>query len=846
MRWFYLCLLPACCLLGPASGQETPVLEELDEFQGALRALEHELPSVAAEKLQRLYQETGLQLSESGRSLLSRVFFESLVRSRRFDRLLQYSENPFFSQDVSTAFWRGLALGHLGKFPDALNALRPVAQDLSHPYMHAAALAASDCLLHAQRPEAAIEILQPLFRSQVPASIQSVALLRAAAIHVDRGRPDEAKALLRMVPDAATHVLTGHLRLVEAKIALAEGRHEEAAAAALALTQVWKDRNLSLHNRALLLQADALLLLQRQQEAVTLLQHLVSTQPDTPLLPLAFQKLDEAGFFSSPQLAIDTWLKSSSAQVRSFTLFYRCAWDERDPTRISGLETFIRDHPDHALHAPARVKLALIKVATDPEESSRLLAPLQDLPLSPALRQAVADIAARAQFEHGNYAAASQGFREASSQERTNRDINRIFNSAVAAIYANAPQILDLELQQLALDDQHRDVRQQLELEHGLYLAAHNHPKAITLLKDFLQNHPSHPRAVDAEIAIAELYLLVGFPIQSEKARRQLDSLAGRKLTPAQRQQVDYVAFWIAAIENDRDAAVPLGNKFLKSWTESPHRPAVLMKIGEIHFAARDFAQAQNTFDELVAADPKGPFSEAALFFSAKSAVYSMNRQDQEEAIRKWRIVIDRGGPLANEARHQQSIAKLRQGNPRDALAVIDALLDPKRPLSPELRLAALTTKGQALFDLAQASPEKEGPLVAAVATFDEIIEDRYANRFWVNQASLHKGRCLEILGDDDKALEVYFNVVSRSPLEGLNGREAPEYTWFYRAGFAAINVLRERREWRSAVGLAERLGTTSGPRAEEAAELANRLRLLHFIWDEDKPAAPPASNPEP
>lgn len=841
MRWLLLSLLSIPLVLCPAAAQETVNLEEKDDFQAALRALDDELPAVAAEKLQRLYHETGILLPDSGRALLIRVFFESLARAGRFDQLLQFSEMPFFSGDVSTPFWRGLALGRLGNVSEAINALRSIAQEESHPYAHSAALAASGYLLQAQRPEAAIEMLQPLFRSHIPPALQAFALLRAAGIHVERGRPDEAKALLRMVPDESSPRFAGHLGLLVARIALAEGRNEEAAASALTLMDEFKSRNLLLHNRALLLRADALLALQRQQqEAVTLLQQFVSSQPESPLLPLAFHKLDQAGFFSSPQLAVEAWLQSTSPQVRSLTLFYRCSWTETDSARTAGLETFIRDYPDHPLQAAARVKLALIQVASKPAESSQLLAPLQKLNLSPPMRQAVADIAARAQFEQGNFAAASQAFRETLPQEqRAGRDVNRIFNSAVAAIYAHAPQIFEQELQQLALDDQNSEIRLQLELERGLFLAAQNHPNAITLLKNFLRDHPGHPRTLEAEVAIAELYLLVGFPIQTEKARRQLEGLAGRELPPPLRQQVDYVAFWIEAIEGNREAAVTLGRKFLQSWPDSPQRPSVLMKIGEIHFAARDYAQAQNTFDELVAADPKGPFSESALFFSAKSAVYSMNRQDQEEAIRKWRIVIDRGGPLANEARHQQSIAKLRQGNPRESLAVIEALLDPKRPLSPELRLAALTTKGQALFDLAQASPEKEGYLVAAVATFDQIIEDRYANRFWVNQASLHKGRCLEILGDDDKALEAYFNVISRSPLDGLNGREAPEYTWFYRAGFAAISILRDRQEWRSAVRLAERLGTTSGPRAEEAAELAKRLRLLHFIWDEERPSAP-------
>jgi len=826
-----LLFIPLFLIPAPARAQEPADLEEMDDFQAALRALEDDLPSVAAQKLQRLYRDTRASLPESGRRLLTRTFFESLFATERFERMLHYAEQPFFADQPGTKFWKGVALGRTEKPAEAVALLRPIAGDESHRYREAAALAGSRLLLRLDRPEAAIEMLQPLFRSQVKPRLQALAMIRAAEIHLARDRPEEAKALLGLIPDEPGPELASELVYVRAKIALAEKRFEEAAKVASQLMKDTLHRHLSLHNRSLLLRADALLAQERQEDAVSLLQQFVSEQPNASLLPLAFQRLDEAGFFSSRQIALKSWLRSSSPRVRALTQFYICDWAETDPEHIAHLETFLREFPDHELQAPARLKLALIQVSRAPEESARLLAPLKDLELSPAMRQAIADVAARAQFALGNYSAAADSFRQTG---RSLQDLNHIFNAAVSAIYADDPRHFQEDLQYLALDETTRDTRIELELERGLYLAAQNHPNAIRLLKQFTREHPDHPRVEEAEIAIAELYLLVGFPIQSDRARRQLESLTSRELPPSHQEQVDYITFWIEAIDGNRAQAVRLGRRFLQTWPDSTRRGDVLMKIGEMHYAARDFAQAQSAFDELVQEDPKGPYSEAALFFSAKSAIYSMNQQDREEAIRKWRIVIDRGGALANEARHQQSLAKLREGKPREALAVIEALLDRRNRISPELRMAALITRGQALMDLVKRSEDPDGMLIAAIATFDQIIEDRYANRFWVNQAALLKGKCLEGLGDDDKALEVYYDVVNRSPLSNLNGREAPEYTWYYRAGFAAIEILRNRKQWRSAVRLAERLGDTSGPRAGEAAELANRLRLLHFIWDDE------------
>jgi hypothetical protein len=119
----------------------------------------------------------------------------------------------------------------------------------------------------------------------------------------------------------------------------------------------------------------------------------------------------------------------------------------------------------------------------------------------------------------------------------------------------------------------------------------------------------------------------------------------------------------------------------------------------------------------------------------------------------------------------------------------------------------------------------------AAVAAFDEIIDAAGGDRMWRNQAMVFKAKCLELLDDQDQALEIYFDVVTRAPTEGLRPDQAPEYVWYYRAGFAAIGLLQEQQNWRAAANLADRLGQTLGSRALEAAELGNRIRLQHFLW---------------
>jgi tetratricopeptide (TPR) repeat protein len=374
-----------------------------------------------------------------------------------------------------------------------------------------------------------------------------------------------------------------------------------------------------------------------------------------------------------------------------------------------------------------------------------------------------------------------------------------------------------------------------LELERALFLAAGKHPEALTALKDFTRDHPDHPRMLEASLAIAEFHLLE-FPPRVVAARRQLESLRSTQLSAALQEQADYVGFWIEIASENPDAAARAGESFLAVWPASSRRAEVLMKVGELYFNADDFPRARAKFETLYKEDPSGSQAETALFFAAKAA---MSAQDSKQAIALWAEVIDRKGPLAMESRRQQALSLMREGNPDDAIRVLDSILRSTESIPPDLRLAALLNRGQAYLEKSKQLPSSQETLIAAVAAFDEIIDAAGPDRMWRNQAMVFKGKCLELLEDDDQALEVYYDVVTRSPTEGLRADQVPEYAWYYRAGFAAIALLQEQRNWRGAANLADRLGQTEGSRGVEAAELAKRIRLQHFLWGDATDARP-------
>ena len=105
--------------------------------------------------------------------------------------------------------------------------------------------------------EAAIEILQPLFRSETDPETQALALLQAAEIHTDLARPEEAQALLRLIREDTSPSIQRRLRFLEAKTALLMGDPETAVLRASDLLTSLRQKDRNLANRTVFLLAEA-------------------------------------------------------------------------------------------------------------------------------------------------------------------------------------------------------------------------------------------------------------------------------------------------------------------------------------------------------------------------------------------------------------------------------------------------------------------------------------------------------------------------------------------------------------------------------------------------------------
>ncbi|HRJ72479.1 MAG TPA: tetratricopeptide repeat protein, partial [Terrimicrobiaceae bacterium] len=234
-----------------------------------------------------------------------------------------------------------------------------------------------------------------------------------------------------------------------------------------------------------------------------------------------------------------------------------------------------------------------------------------------------------------------------------------------------------------------------------------------------------------------------------------------------------------------------------------------------------DFLGARGQFGIVAEEFPDSPLAEKAIFLSARAMARSMDPDAMELAIEEFERVVKENGPLAQRARFEEAVLFNALKRPKEALGILDGILA-AQPDS-DLRYTTLVEKGDTLFALGTQDPEN---FRAAIGAWNVIAGDQSAPKLWHHQAFAKIGAAREKLGEYDAALDAYYQVIS-APQEG-----EPEYFWYYKAGFDAGRLLEEQKLWKEAIAVYEKIGSIDGPRAEEAAERVNKLRLENFIWE--------------
>jgi TolA-binding protein len=653
--------------------------------------------------------------------------------------------------------------------------------------------------------------------------------LRLAELLLERRDGSGAETTLRAVPPS-TELDGAWKRYLEARMLLLKG---DAAGALTSLEDILQNRASlpdSLVAGATLALAEARAAISGEESADDVLEKFISQNPRSSHLPEVFEALDRiyAAEESAPEDALLKWSGEKEGPVAALAQFYlaRAEWREHKASKASGhLALFVTRHPSHPLVARANLLRGRI-FDGDKKPGDALKA------FELAMRAAAdpdtlaeAEIAAGCvHFQLGEFLVASNLFRGAAERSWVHRE-QALFNSALAWLQmGNSERFIEdyKALSALAPDSQ---ARVSLLFEEGMVQAAAGSPKADESLRLFIRDFAGHAKVSAANVALAEIAFLAT-PPRRDEAARYLQAANDFPKDAATAERAEYLAIFLADSPGDEGAgrAAAACRDFIRRHPQSPLLPEVRMKLGQVYFRTEDYPNARTQFETLASEGEPSPLVEGALFLAAQSALRMMSQESVGRAIELFDKVVKFDGPLKLHARFQQAVAQTRLGRDRDAVALYDEVLAGSP--DAELTAAALAGKGDTMLAISGTDARQ---IEDAAAVFEKVVALPGVTPDWRNQAMYKKGKCLEKMRLTNEALAVYYDVLAAQ----RGDARAPEYFWFYKAGFDAAHILEEQRQWQAAVGIYKKIASVEGPQAAEAKARASQIELEHFLWPE-------------
>ncbi len=803
----------------------------------ARQAIAENIPEVAIEKL-RLAME-GLPIGSEGRPAALMLLAEAQLNADRAADALETLSQITTGDDAQTVRLRALTLVALGRWDEALVQFETLAESDAHKLAGdgdklAAIVGKAECLKSLGRTQDAADLLKPLALSaNAPAALR----LQTASLLIELGRMNEARDLLDS--PAKSQGDKNWRSYLRALIHL----HDKKPFAALTdlapfipMADAVPPAGISQNLRAAatLAEADARLAASGPETAEKVLEAFIRQNPESLQSATIFRRLDQiyAGDRSTdegPLSRMAAELPAQSAALAQFYLGRIHARAKRLDLADTALRNFLARFPDHSLAPYAHAMLA-----EDAQKRGDLAGAEKELDAasrtaqSDKLRGDLALQTALLNLQQGEFVRASAAFNNAALRSPSLK-ISARYDSALAWLRQKNFARFAEDFATFNAEFADKTLAGNLIIEEGLVRARSGDKEARKSLKTFLVDFKEHPRRPEAQLALAELALNDGNTAEAQKLQR---TVVAADTTTEMREQAEYLGIFLDDAQTPRndaqsarneEQAIARGRDFIRQHPTSAVLGEVRMKLGEIYFRREDFLKAQEQFETLARERPDGPHATAALFLAGQCSMKLLNTESLNRALELFGAVIEKHGTLEAHARIHQAIVKTKLGAPDDAVKIYDSILSTQPPVEPELRLAALTGKADNLVALGKTDAKQ---FAAAIATYDQIIATEKAPPSWRNQAAYKKAKTLELQNQHDAALVIFYDILK-------SAAAAPRETfWFAKAGFDAAALVESRQQWKSAIGIYEKMAAIPGPHAEQARQRVRKLRLEHFLWD--------------
>ncbi|EDY22200.1 hypothetical protein CfE428DRAFT_0325 [Chthoniobacter flavus Ellin428] len=708
-----------------------------------------------------------------------------------------------------------------GRWPEAL----PVYQSLadSADVGEAAQLGAVECLQALGRINDAAKMLEK-FTAEHPANVG--ARLRLASLMIDLKKVSQADEIVKNAT-AVSGTEAKWKQYLEARLLLAQ---DQAAPALLVFDELQQnpaELTQSLFFGAVLGSAEARAVLNGFEAGDNVLERFIAHHDDSAYLEEAFDRLDE--LYAQEERPSDTELRKWAAKTpprrAALAKYYLARMYRRlhkTDKALSTLDSFILGNPTSPLLNS--VYLLQADLYLDKDNLPAALHALDEAGRRAQNEAERAEIEMRTALVHyrqGESLLAEIFFHRAAQGSEKLR-VNATFDAALSALNRRNYESFFKDYRDLSNLAPNSALRSDLLLEEGFAQARAGDPHAGDTIELYLHNFPKHRRQNEAQVALAELAFADGDKLGAGRYLQVVDSSSPDTDTAA---RAACLAVFLADAETPPNPAkvIERARKFLHDFPRSAYLPEVRMKLGQTYFSTGDHANAETQFTLIARENPNGPYTETALYLAGQAATQWLDSGAVDRALRLFDEVVKLDGPLKLYARQQQAIVQSRLGKEGEAVTIYDLILSAQPAPDPELRYAAMCSKGDNLRAMGRKEPAQ---LEAAVTVFDELAALPGVTPTWRNQALYKKGLTLVQLNREPEALTAYYDVLDKTVAEGR------EFFWFYKAGFDAAHLFEQKENWKAAIGIYQKMAKLEGPRAADARARLNQLRLEKFIWE--------------
>ena len=410
-----------------------------------------------------------------------------------------------------------------------------------------------------------------------------------------------------------------------------------------------------------------------------------------------------------------------------------------------------------------------------------------------------------------------------------------IFNEMLSLLHAGA------EEKQISLINKVQGTPQfqeNLLFQQAHYAASRMSPRAVELLDSYLRIASVDEFKVQAQLDRANVALNLN-PPDIAKVEELIPVIEKNELNYEHRMQVWRLKIMLAEQHQQWTTAIQHCRSAISADDKKKMSDALNLKLGELLYKNGDFHEAKIILQAFPTKFPESSLKASALFLAGKAAQQTNTATALTDSLAIFKSISTEESSFSLPAKIEEASILLRMGKADECIALLDELLKEKLPRY--MRLLALSIQADAWVTKENTQSDT---LQKAIALCTEILETPNLGMVWKFKALSQRAQFYERTNELQKALDDYASILAHTP-QGVAANKRRDWHWFYHAGFSSIRIFGQLQRWNEAYALANKLAQTSGPRAREAADYVRRIKLEHFVWDEDKksPITEPTEN---